>query len=151
MYIINCVGVHTIYVRNNNHTQIVIGDVYRQKDSSVFSAISLKEGVVGITLPLRGAVQLSFSCTLASTKSITIDNGRKATIDLPNSIESKSTLMISAIKHVPHVLVAFDKRNKLLSTGKLLTSIFAIHVQNLEARSLTIEPHIESNKDLHLR
>ena len=45
-------GVHTVYVRHDNTTRILSGDVYRS--SSIVSALNLKTGPIGIVIPLRG-------------------------------------------------------------------------------------------------
>ena len=45
-------GVHTVYVRHDNTTRILSGDVYRS--SSIISALNLKTGPIGIVIPLRG-------------------------------------------------------------------------------------------------
>lgn len=54
LYSIHCQGVHTIYIRNENMTRILTGDVYFS--GIIRGVVDLKIGLVGIFVPLRGII-----------------------------------------------------------------------------------------------
>ena len=61
-YAINCNGVHTVYVRNDNSTKLVAGDIYQTR--VVQGIVELKTGPMGIIIPLKATGQMQFTCTL---------------------------------------------------------------------------------------
>lgn len=109
-------GTHTVYVRNDNVTHALIGDVYHS--GKISASLDLRIGLVGIAVPLRGMGQTSFQCHLELvTNSIAVQ--------LP--------------QNVPDLLEFPEVPNK----GYLLTSVFALPVQNLQSSSLTVEFTVE--------
>ena len=48
----NCNGVHTIFIRNNNISHVLSGDIY--STNTITNTIRLVIGPVGIVAPLRG-------------------------------------------------------------------------------------------------
>lgn len=83
-YLVACQGVHTVYVRNNNMTHILAGDVYTQplvnqpqsvdnglsnknKRGSLLrtrmvSSVYLRAGIVGLVAPIRGTFVCLGTC-----------------------------------------------------------------------------------------
>ena len=66
-YLLQCPGIHTVFIRNNGLTRILTGDIYQ--GGHVSSIVDLSPGPVGIAIPLRGAALMTFSCTLSKIKS----------------------------------------------------------------------------------
>lgn len=66
-YLLQCPGVHTVFVRNKGMTRLLTGDIYQ--GGLISNVIELSPGPVGIAIPLRGAAMMSFSCTLTKIKS----------------------------------------------------------------------------------
>ena len=66
-YLIQCPGVHTVFIRNHGLTRLLTGDIYQ--GGLVSSIIELNPGPVGISIPLRGAAVMTFSCTITKIKS----------------------------------------------------------------------------------
>lgn len=86
-YVLSCQGTHTVYIRNNNMTRLLVGDVYSAGgvdngleelsaglgiagsssvlpllQSRVVGSVHLKAGVVGLVMPVRGVTRASASC-----------------------------------------------------------------------------------------
>eukprot|EP01034_Spumella_vulgaris_P025248 gene25248-31681_t len=117
-YIINCQGVHSVFVRNDNMTHVLVGDVYRS--GQVLSNVDLRVGLVGFAVPLRGAGQTSFNCQISPA--------------------TETSLVVHAPRHVPDLLELSDEQS---GKGLLLSNVFALPVQNVQTRSITVEYSIE--------
>lgn len=105
-----------MYVRNDNTTHVLVGDVYRT--GRISASVELRIGLVGIAVPLRGMGQTSFHCRLEPAA---------------NSIAVLSPQSVPDLLEVPGVP----------GRGHLLTSVFALPVQNLQSSSLTVEFTVE--------
>ena len=105
-----------MYVRNDNVTHTLIGDVYRS--GKISSSIDLRIGLVGIAVPLRGMGQTSFQCHLEP---------------------ASNSIAVQLPQNVPDLLEFPEVPNK----GYLLTSVFALPVHNLQSSSLTVEFTVE--------
>lgn len=81
-YLMQCPGVHTVFIRNNGLTRILTGDIYQ--GGLMSSIVELSPGPVGILIPLRGAAVMTFSCTLTKIKSsvraLSISQGNQNTL-----------------------------------------------------------------------
>jgi hypothetical protein len=66
-YLLQCPGVHTVFVRNRGITRLLTGDIYQA--GIISNVIELSPGPIGIAIPLRGAAMMTFSCTLTKIKS----------------------------------------------------------------------------------
>ena len=66
-YLVQCPGVHTVFIRNNGMTRLLTGDIYQ--GGLVSSIVELNTGPVGISIPLRGAAVMTFSCAITKIKS----------------------------------------------------------------------------------
>ena len=149
VYIIHCLGVHTVYIRNDNITRILNGDIYRNPDSPMTSTVELKAGVVGIVLPLRGAAQASFHCTLNTVKDY-YQKLSTTTLNDNNSAgnnNNKPTLQVLSIYNIPHLLTweksTFPTALKPeKGAGLLLSPYFSVNLQNLDSHSVTVEVQV---------
>lgn len=117
VYSITCAGVHTVYIRNDNLTRVLVGDVY--KSGQIIASIDLKVGPVGIVLPLRGLAQSSFYCQMSPL--------------------SSQSILVHSPRFIPDAIEFPDATNM----GLLATSVFALPVQNLQSHSLTLEYRVE--------
>ena len=76
-YLVSCQGSHTAYIRNNNITHVLNGDVYSSGgvnnglgnpqtvlQSRIISTVYLKIGIVGLVIPARGATSAGLSCQI---------------------------------------------------------------------------------------
>ena len=148
VYVIHCLGVHTVYIRNDNITRIVNGDIYRNPDFPVTSTVELKAGVVGIVLPLRGTAQASFYCTLSTVKDYYQKlSTTSATTLSDNNSNNKPTLQVLSIYNIPHLLIweksAFPTALKPeKAAGLLLSPYFSVNLQNLDSHSVTVEVQV---------
>lgn len=117
VYSITCAGVHTVYIRNDNLTRVLVGDVY--KSGQIVASVDLKAGPVGIVLPLRGLAQTSFYCQMTPV--------------------SSQSILLHSPRFVPDAIEFPEAAN----VGLLATSVFALPVQNLQSHSLTLEYRVE--------
>lgn len=110
-------GPHTAYLRNDNSTKVVIGDVYRAQQ--IKSSIDLKVGLVGIVIPHRVLVQGAFACSLTPA---------------PPTIIAYPPMM------VPHLL---ELPNSPPDKGYVFSPYFSLPVQNVFSHSINIEFSLE--------
>eukprot|EP01038_Epipyxis_sp_PR26KG_P004199 gene4199-5972_t len=118
-YVVNCIGMHTVYIRNDNITHVLVGDVYR--GGVIKASIELKIGLVGITIPLRGVGQSSFYCQL-----------------LP--VSKEQSIAVSPIENIPNPVIF---NNHLNGRGVVLSLLFSIPIQNLLNIPVTIDFQLE--------
>lgn len=111
-YILDCQGPHTIYVRNDDLTRVLIADVYRAHQ--VIASLDLKAGLVGIVFPLRVVLQSSFMCTLTPS---------------PGSIQ------VFPAKALPHLVETPLKPGK----GLLFSNVFSLPVHNPLSQTISLE------------
>lgn len=105
-----------MYVRNDNNTRVLVGDVYRSGKSS--AAIDLRVGLVGLAIPLRGMGQTSFRCTLEP---------------------APDTIAVFHPDQVPDLL----EFPEVSERGYLLSSVFSLSIQNQQNVPLSIEFLVE--------
>ena len=110
------IGPHTAYIRNDNTTKVLVGDVYRNQQ--IKASVDLKAGVVGIVIPHRVVVQSAFACSLYPAGNSIIAYPAQS---VPNAIEFPSSP----------------------GKGLLLSTVFAIPVHNVFSHSITVEFGIE--------
>lgn len=115
-YLLDCQGVHTAYLRNDNLTRILIADVYRAQQ--VRATVDLKAGIVGIVLPIRAAIQGAFRCELSP---------------------APTSMIVSPPSDVPH-LVEFPSSPNI---GYLVSNVFRIVVHNPFHQVVTFEYGLE--------
>lgn len=133
-YVVTCRGSHTLYVRNNNLTHILINDVYRS--GRLLSSIDLRVGLVGLVIPLRGvAPQMSFHCSLEAAKnSILVYEPT----NIPDLLEMPSS---KAIEHK--------------GKGLLLTSVFSIAIHNVQSHPISLDIMLDKpmgqEQEFHIR
>jgi len=108
-----------VYVRNDNTTRLLIGDVY--KSGQIIATVDLKAGLVGLVVPLRGLAQGSLYCQL-------------------NAMASES-IVVYPPRFLPDAVEFADPVTK--GTGLLLTTVFALPVQNAQSHSLTLEYRLD--------
>eukprot|EP01031_Cornospumella_fuschlensis_P030447 gene30447-36796_t len=66
-YTLQCLGVHSAYIRNNNLTHVLVGDVYGGHAAPVMTSVELREGLVGVVMVVRASIQRSVRCELKSS------------------------------------------------------------------------------------
>lgn len=115
-YVIDCQGPHTVYVRNENMTRVLVGDVY--KAQQVRGTVDLKAGLVGIVLPMRAVVQSSFKCDL---------------------MRAPDSVMVYPPTNLPHLLEV----PSLPGHGYVLSSVFTLTVHNPLNQAVTMEYGVE--------
>lgn len=108
-----------MYVRNDNVTRLLIGDVY--KSGQITATVDLKAGLVGLVVPLRGLAQGSLYCQL-------------------NSMTSES-IVVYPPRFLPDAVEFADAATR--GTGLLMTTVFALPVQNAQSHSLTLEYRLD--------
>lgn len=118
-YLISCYGSHTVYIRNNNITHVLVGDVYRS--GMIKSSVDLRIGLVGIILPLRGVGQTSFKCSI--------------------ELASINSIIVYEPTNIPDLLDMNLPQYK--GKGYLLTSLFSIAIQNIQSNSIVIDISID--------
>lgn len=111
------VGPHTAYVRNDNITRIVVGDVYRAQQ--IRSSLDLKAGLVGIIIPIRAVVQTQFACTLQP---------------------ANNQIIVYPPTMIPQVIELPENPGK----GLLLSSVFALTVHNTFSQTINLEFTLEN-------
>ena len=116
-YIVSCKGVHTVYVRNDGMTRILVGDIY--STDIIHGIVELYSGLVAIIIPLRGSAHSSFTCKITPQAS------------------PKTSLIVHSVLHIPDSLELSDARGLLLST------IFTVCIQNIQAYPLNINLNID--------
>jgi hypothetical protein len=142
-YLIQCVGVHTIYLRNENMTRLLTGDVYQS--GKIISFVDLKTGPVGIVIPLRGAGQMSFSCTMKHhpDNSLLLFPVSKVPDLLELEPESTAWLLRNSDPSLSCAFGAgaslFASANLKVTTGLMLTRAFAVTLQNPSNNPITVE------------
>ena len=115
-YVVSCSGTHTMYIRNDNFTHVLVGDVYRS--GRIAASLDLRIGLVGFAVPLRGVGQTSFRCSIEP---------------------AASSIAVYPAQNVPDLL----EFSEVPGRGYLLTSAFALPVQNLQNSPLTVEFTVE--------
>lgn len=95
-YIISCKGVHTVYIRNDGMTRVLVGDIYNT--DFIHGIVELLAGPVALIIPLRGSAYTSYSCKIS-----------------PN-LSSKTSFLVHSVAHTPDSLELNDARGLLLST-----------------------------------
>lgn len=144
-YTVQCFGVHTVYLRNDNATRVLVGDVYNSQ--LITAVVDLRVGPVGLVVPIRGSTQASFSCSIRMN---------------PDGV----ALVAYPIMHIPHLLelsqpmstsLAKFNGNKNVnpngkeSMGLLLSSVFSIALQNAQGHPLSVDLQLEQPKSLTTR
>ena len=110
-----------MYVRNDNTTRLLIGDVY--KSGQIIAPVDLKAGLVGLVVPLRGLAQGSLYCQL-------------------NTMASES-IVVYPPRFLPDAVEFADPAATKGGAGLLLTTVFALPVQNAQSHSLTLEYRLD--------
>ena len=131
IYSLHCQGVHTVYVRNSHTTRMLSGDVY--KGGAMFASVDLKTGPVGLVLPLRGAAQSTFACTIS-----------------PEPTPSSQSLMVLPPTHVPHLVHLPPSMGGVDSHGMLLSSLFVLPITNTQSHPVSVTVSIAQPRGLHL-
>lgn len=124
-YVLYCSGVHTVYLRNDNFTHILVGDVYRS--GIMQSSIELQPGPVGILLPIRGAAVASFSCQLQP---------------------APSSLQVLGVSRVPDLIEFFPLFGGVDGKGLLLTSVFSLEVQNVQGHAISLDFLLKTSRGI---
>jgi hypothetical protein len=119
-YVIDCQGPHTLYIRNDQTTQILAGDVYRARKFK--SSVELKAGLVGIVIPLRAVVHAQIFFTLQP---------------------SPTSLIIYPPQMLPH-LVEFENRR---GSGLLFSDVFMLPIHNPFNGAVTVSFDLETSFD----
>ncbi len=105
-----------MYIRNDNLTHVLVGDVYRS--NQVWSSVDLRVGLVGLVVPLRGAGQAAFSCQV---------------LPAPSGI----------VVHPPRLVPDLLELDDLPGRGLMLSNVFALPVHNAQSHSVTVEFFLE--------
>lgn len=112
VYDIHCTGVHTVYIRTQNSTRLLVGDIYTS--GRVRGSAFLSTGLVGVVLPLRGLGGASFMCHFTP-----------ATPHQP--------IVSLGVSNIPNLLQLHRPSNNKLSmrmkkdmSGILLSSVFSV-------------------------
>ena len=105
-------GPHTVYIRNDNVTHVLVADVYRS--GQISASVDLRIGLVGIVAPLRAVGQTSFYCKLQP---------------------AANSIMVYPPRNVPDLLELPSQPGK----GYLLSSVFTLPVHNLQSNTLTVD------------
>ncbi len=116
-YIVTCKGVHTVYIRNDGMTRVLVGDIYGT--GIIHGIVELYSGLVAVIIPLRGSAYSSFTCTITPQMS------------------PKTSFIVHSVSHIPDSLELSDARGLLLST------IFTVGIQNIQAYPLNINLNID--------
>jgi len=131
-YVFTCSGSHTLYVRNNNLTHILVNDVYRS--GRLVSSIDLRVGLVGLVVPLRGVAQTSFHCSLEA---------------------AKNSILVYEPTNIPDLLEMPSKAAEHKGKGLLLTSVFSIAIHNVQSHSISLDVMLEKplgqEQEFHIR
>ena len=181
VYKIHCLGVHTFYIRNDNTTRLLIGDIYQNPDHPITASVELKAGIVGLVAPIRGIAQATFSCALKNmhiesptagqlTNNNNGNDNSKTNSNAASITSNKQTLHVASVYNVPNLILCDDQtidtyislykkytqtsnnnneieiKKKLKSSGMLLSSVFAVNLQNLDSKSLSVEIQLESTQ-----
>ncbi|KAJ1420687.1 hypothetical protein B484DRAFT_399786 [Ochromonadaceae sp. CCMP2298] len=118
-YLVSCSGAHTVYLRNDNITHTLVGDVYRS--GQVMASVQLRVGLVGIVVPLRGMAQSQFRCSV-------------------QPVSTADSIAVYAARHIPDLL---ETASCPPGKGYMLTSVFALPVQNLQSSTVVLEFGVE--------
>jgi len=133
-YVVTCRGSHTLYVRNNNLTHVLINDVYRS--GRLLSSIDLRVGLVGLVIPLRGvAPQMSFHCSLEA---------------------AKNSILVYEPTNIPDLLeMSSSKASGHKGKGLLLTSVFSIAIHNVQSHPISLDIMLDKpmgqEQEFHIR
>lgn len=135
-YVVTCRGSHTLYVRNNNITHVLINDVYRS--GRLLSSIDLRVGLVGLVIPLRGvAPQTSFHCSLEA---------------------AKNSIIVYEPTNIPDLLEMPSSKGKApehKGKGLLLTSVFSIAIHNVQSHPISLDIMLDKpmgqEQEFHIR
>ena len=148
-YQIQCIGTHTIYVRNENVTRIIIGDVYQSGQMSGY--VDLKIGPVGIVVPIRGVGQAAFSCKLqlmkeSSTAAVVV----LGTAMIPELLELESSATAALLRHSDPLACLYGAGSALFSPatvkttiGLMLSGVFSLIMQNTGMNPVSVEVQIQ--------
>lgn len=134
-YTLQCVGAHTAYVRNDNNTRLVVGDIYQSQ--MLIAAIDLKVGPVGIIVPLRGAAQGSFYCRLSFSEKVMHVTGP---MHVPNLLELPTKKEEN--KYFPLMVAPND------ATGLMLSGLFSVVLHNLQGHPLSVDIQLEQPRGI---
>lgn len=130
VYSIVCKGAHTVYIRNDNMTRMLVGDVYHT-DNKIYNTIDLRVGPVAILIPLRGVGQSIVRCSIHS--------------------ETSSTVKILPIENIPSMLEVRREDGGKPNHGILLSNLFNLPIINTQTQSLSVEISLESIKSINGR
>jgi hypothetical protein len=148
-YQIHCTGVHTIYIKNDNLTRIIVGDVYHS--NHVVGSIDLRVGLVGIVLPLRGTGQTSISCSL-SLAATPFQVGEP--LHVPDMIDLTPLYpnpRLSPNKNPSTFLEQPWDVKRGGGPGLLVSSLFSIVMQNPSTHSLNVDMQLILPKTMKMR
>ena len=156
VYVLNCQGVHSAYLRTLRSSRLLAGDVYT---SGQFAAsLELSAGPVGIVLPLRGMAQSKFYCHLSPQQPL----DRTSSIRLlpprlvPHLLVPLRQSQMHGISRRTATLAGLDKEWWFLQGGSssssaaprglLLSGLFALPVSNTHAHPLTVSFGVEARE-----
>ena len=128
-YVVQCTGVHSVYIRQESLTQFVVGDIYQ--GGWMRGVVTLKKGVVGLVVPLRGVGKMNFACSFEK-----IDT--KTSQDSPLS-SSKRTIDVLKVNSVPNLLQMDDTPR-----GMLLTAVFGVLITNVHPDPVILSVSIKN-------
>jgi hypothetical protein len=141
-YLVQCVGVHSAYVRNENMTRLLTGDVY--KSGRIASFVDLKVGPVGIVLPLRGAGHTSFSCSVTyhADSSLLLFPITK----IPDLLELEQAAVAGKLKSTDDKIARaygagsamFSASSVKTTIGIMLSKVFALTLQNPSSNPISV-------------
>ena len=132
-------GAHTAYIRNDNTTRILVGDIYQGQIS--VASVDLKVGPVGIVVPLRGVAQSAFSCRFTPVDKALQVIGPLQVPDLLELAPVSAAMAAAA--------VSAGKPQGVV--GLLLSSIFSIVIHNMQSHPLSIDIQLEQPRGISTR
>eukprot|EP01041_Mallomonas_annulata_P000874 gene874-1699_t len=141
-YVIDCHGVHTVYIRADNMTRVLTGDIYHSP--YVLATVDLNPGPVGFVVPLRGQVQISFHCQISLDP---IEGNESFKIFEPQIIPD---LLIDSPPSMKIRKDSFLNENTQATSdfGLLLSPYLSIPVLNLLQVNINLKVSVEVNRHL---
>ena len=152
-YSINCNGVHSVYIRNDNITKVVTGDIYYTRN--VNGILELKTGPLGIIIPLKATGQMQFTCTLSKVKSSLLVVGPRHVPDLMELPKPKSRYTLIFYLFIANLTGSYDIiiitiRGTPHRTGEgiLLSNLFTMLLTNTLQHPLRVTFYVETGRSV---